>query len=310
MAFFDLCHKDEFSASLVYEEIPGYYTFNIQNGTFQQRRRELWNKFKDHFMEDYIRDFQRHYPEADINAQLENFSNLVLFALQDVLLSIGSNTFPHYDLPSPQAIDGIVENLNREYFEQSNSDPVELQQNRRAHSADSEFSKILLDVGEGKCPEVNSTHDIELPTGLCQVISDTETLIHSIYDVHNLNIKEDSWLCESSILAPINDQITVLNQLMLDKIPGKSQTYLSTNTVCNPDEAVNYPREFLSSISVPGLPPHKLELKIGVPFILLRNLNPPKLCNGTRQRVVSLQKNVIEGRVISECGKGEIVYIP
>ncbi|GFY63906.1 ATP-dependent DNA helicase [Trichonephila inaurata madagascariensis] len=138
----------------------------------------------------------------------------------------------------------------------------------RAHSADSEFSKVLLDVGERKCPEVNSTHDIELSIGLCQVVADSETLIHSIYDdVHDLNIKEDSWLCERSILAPINDQVIVLNQRMLDKIPGESQTYLSINTVCN------YPTEFLNSIIVPGLPPHKIDLKIGVPFILLRNLN-------------------------------------
>ncbi|GFT18620.1 ATP-dependent DNA helicase [Trichonephila clavipes] len=176
----------------------------------------------------------------------------------------------------------------------------------RAHSADSEFSKILLDVGEGKCPEVNSTHDIELTTGLCQVVVDTETLIHSIYDdVHDLNIKADSWLRERSILATINDQVSLLNQRMLDKIPGESQTYISINTVCNPDEVVNYPTEFLNSISVPGLPPHKLELKICVPFILLRNLNPPKLCNGTRAvSSVIAKKNVIEGRIISGCGKG------
>ncbi|GFY45907.1 ATP-dependent DNA helicase [Trichonephila inaurata madagascariensis] len=74
----------------------------------------------------------------------------------------------------------------------------------RAHSADSELDKILLDVREEKCPEVNSTPDVELPTGLCQVVVDTETLLLSIYDdVHDLNIKEDSWLCERSILAPI-----------------------------------------------------------------------------------------------------------
>ncbi|GFU44110.1 ATP-dependent DNA helicase [Trichonephila clavipes] len=119
---------------------------------------------------------------------------------------------------------------------------LNLKENRRAHSADSEFSKILLDVGEGKCPEVNSTHDIELPTNICQVVVDTESSLHSIYDdVHDLNIKEDSWLCERSILAPINDQVSVLNQRMLDKIPGESQTYLFINTVCHPDEAVNYP---------------------------------------------------------------------
>ncbi|GFY37375.1 ATP-dependent DNA helicase, partial [Trichonephila inaurata madagascariensis] len=63
---------------------------------------------------------------------------------------------------------------------------------------------------------------MELPTGLCQIVADTETLIHSIYDyIHDLNIKEDSWLCERSILAPVKDQVTVLNQCMLDKIPGE-----------------------------------------------------------------------------------------
>ncbi|GFT67745.1 ATP-dependent DNA helicase [Trichonephila clavipes] len=44
-----------------------------------------------------------------------------------------------------------------------------LKENMREHSADSDFSKILLDVGEGKRPEVTSTPDIELPTGLFQI---------------------------------------------------------------------------------------------------------------------------------------------
>ncbi|GFX33216.1 ATP-dependent DNA helicase [Trichonephila clavipes] len=103
-------------------------------------------------MEDYVRDFQRHYPDADINAQLENFSNRVLFALQDVLLSIGGNTLPHYGLPSTQAIDGIVENLNREYFEHTNFDPVELQrminQNKpRLNKEQNQVYRLLTESG-------------------------------------------------------------------------------------------------------------------------------------------------------------------
>ncbi|GFW06067.1 ATP-dependent DNA helicase [Trichonephila clavipes] len=93
----------------------------------------------------------------------------------------------------------------------------------RAHSANLGFNKILLDVVEEKRPQVNSTHDIELATDLCQVVADIETLVHSIYyDVHDLNIKESSWFSEKSILALINDQVTVLNQRMLGKIPGES----------------------------------------------------------------------------------------
>ncbi|GFX45421.1 ATP-dependent DNA helicase [Trichonephila clavipes] len=94
---------------------------------------------------------------------------------------------------------------------------------------------------------------------------------------------------------------------MLDKIPGESQPYLSINTISNPNEVVNYPTEFSNSIILPGLPLHKLELKIDVSIIRLCNLNPPKLCNGNKLRVVSLQRNVKENRVKSEVGLLKIV---
>lgn len=89
-----------------------------------------------------------------------------------------------------------------------------------------------------------------------------------------------------------------------------SQKYTSINSVCEQDDAVHYPIEYLNSIAAPGLPPHELKLKIGIPVILLRNLHPPKLCNGTRLRVVSLQNHVIEATILTGCGSGENIFIP
>ena len=62
------------------------------------------------------------------------------------------------------------------------------------------------------------------------------------------------------------------------------------DTVMNQDEVVKYPTEFLNSLDLPGIPPHILILKIGVPIILLRNINPPQLCNGTRLSLKKFEK--------------------
>ena len=75
-------------------------------------------------------------------------------------------------------------------------------------------------------------------------------------------------------------------------------------------KAVNYPFEFLHTIDLPGLPPHKLHLKPGVPIMLLRNLDPPKLCNGTRMLVKNLRQHVIEAVILDGPFKKEHVFIP
>jgi hypothetical protein len=67
----------------------------------------------------------------------------------------------------------------------------------------------------------------------------------------------------------------------------------------NQDEVVKYPNEFLNSLDLPGMPPHVLTLKFGVPFIILRNTDSPWFCNGTRGLMKKLMNKIIEATILN-----------
>jgi ATP-dependent DNA helicase PIF1 len=63
-------------------------------------------------------------------------------------------------------------------------------------------------------------------------------------------------------------------------------------------------------LDLPGKPPHNLQLKVGSPVILLRNLNSLRLCNGTRLVIKKLMKNVIEAIILNGKFQGENIVLP
>ena len=59
------------------------------------------------------------------------------------------------------------------------------------------------------------------------------------------------------------------------KLPGNVYTYNSVDSVdINEDRTDHIPQEFLRSQMPSRLPPSRLNLKVGAPIILLRNLYP------------------------------------
>uniref|UniRef100_A0A0L8GV44 ATP-dependent DNA helicase n=1 Tax=Octopus bimaculoides TaxID=37653 RepID=A0A0L8GV44_OCTBM len=129
--------------------------------------------------------------------------------------------------------------------------------------ADRTFPKQLLDVGNG-----------------------------TSIDVKDGRATTD-WPKTCAVLAPKNVAIDDLNIKILEQLPGVCHIYNSIDTVLNIDEAVNYPVEFLNSPTSTGLPPHNLHLEIRAPVMLLRNLDPPKLCNGTRLIIKNVMLTIL-----------------
>ncbi|GFV59955.1 ATP-dependent DNA helicase [Trichonephila clavipes] len=144
------------------------------------------------------------------------------------------------------------------------------------------FSEQLLHIGNGKIELQLNTQCIKLPDNFCTVVQDKNELIQSIFpDILN-NYLNHEWLSQRAILAAKNVDVDEINFQIQQLLPGDLMSFKSIDTVVDENESVNFPIEFLNSLDIPGMPPHNLRLKIGSPIILLRNLNPPQLCNGTR----------------------------
>lgn len=99
---------------------------------------------------------------------------------------------------------------------------------------------------------------------------------------------------DNVILCPLNSSVNAINDMIIDEIPGQSTTYTSIDSSLSEDGQATYPVEFLNTVNIGSLPPHKLKLKVGTPIIVLRNINHPIMVNGTRAIVSRLHRNTIE----------------
>ncbi len=86
------------------------------------------------------------------------------------------------------------------------------------------------------------------------------------------------YLMQRNILAPKNIDVDEVNNAILEL-----HMYLSANSLTPTKEGASvaarvsmdslYPVEFLNTLQFSGIANHELELKVGVPILLLRNLN-------------------------------------
>lgn len=175
-----------------------------------------------------------------------------------------------------------------------------------ADDAVGDFAIKLLQVGNGLLDK-DSYNQIQLPFTTIQ--TEEEFIMRVFPDLHNLHT-DINWLSSRAILAAKNESVNEINSRLLNRLPGEIILYNSVDTICSQDEVTNYPTEFLNSLEPPGTPPHSLFLKLGAPIMLLRNLDPPKLCNGTRLTIKNMMPHVLEATIMSGKYAGLHCFIP
>ncbi|XP_014783985.1 uncharacterized protein LOC106879068 [Octopus bimaculoides] len=140
--------------------------------------------------------------------------------------------------------------------------------------------------------------------------SSRDDLCSAVYPNLTTEYIKPNWLPDRAIIAPTNAAANTFDYDLLSQLPSQERCYRLVDTVTDLDQVIQFPTEFLNFQDSPGLPPHELHLKVGCPVILLRNLNAPKLCNGTRLVVKQMMDYVVEAQIISRHGKNATVFIP
>ncbi|GKC81940.1 DNA helicase [Tanacetum coccineum] len=185
------------------------------------------------------------------------------------------------------------------------------------------FAQWLLDTRNGHIgtpdqSDPENTSWVDIPEEYC-IPNDSHgisRLINFIYDDDTLYNPSAAKLHEKAIVCSKNDVADVINAKILSLLPGASRVYISYDDAIphghdGGEVEMLYPKEYLNTLPFLGSPPHKLELKVSTPILLLRNVNiVGGLCNGTRLIVTQLLPKVIKAQIITGTRVSQKVFLP
>jgi hypothetical protein len=180
---------------------------------------------------------------------------------------------------------------------------------------DRRYAQWLQEMGHGL--HTTPAGIINLPPHLRCPQNTVQSLINMLYpNIAEENSLTDAYFLERTILSARNDDVDELNAMLLNRMPGEKKLFQSSDSVeqkAGEDEIDEdaYTVETLNAINLAGLPLSKLELKVGCPLMILRNLDSPNgVCNGTRAVLTKAGIRVLEVRILGGDFAGQTALIP
>ena len=175
------------------------------------------------------------------------------------------------------------------------------------------FGRWLLQIGHS---QISDEHNkIEIPHDIHS--KDIDSLQDFVYpNLNSIPPPSPEYFLNRMILSPRNSDVNDVNEALLKKMSGNVKTYYSVDEVIHEpggddDNHLPITPEFLRSIRSSSLPPGELNIKIGCPLILMRNLSPSDgLCNGTRMIVIGMTERVLQVQLLGGDHNGQVAFIP
>jgi len=163
-----------------------------------------------------------------------------------------------------------------------------LTQNMRVFPEEIEFTKFLLDIGDGTLNDSND--NIQIPE--CCIAPIDANIVEDIYG-DLIRKKEFVKMSKCAILSARNIDVDEINKKVVELLDiANERIYTSVDSAVNNDngdigEALL--PEYLNSLSPSSLPPHELRLRPHCIIMLIRHLSINEgLCNGTRLMIIEL----------------------
>ena len=184
-------------------------------------------------------------------------------------------------------------------------------------AAEGNFARWQLEVGQGR--HTDEEGNISLPGNFKCAENIVASLIDTIYPgIGTPNLPNpEQYFSECTILSCLNTEVDSLNAQVLRRFPGDAQVFSSADSIPTSEQSgeddpmLNYSVEYLNSINCSGLPLARLELKLGCPIMVLRNLDAAHgICNGSRGIITRMRSRVLEVKLLTGDLAGQKVFIP
>ena len=185
--------------------------------------------------------------------------------------------------------------------------------NTSSKKAVQEFSELLLEIGDGRLQTYDTLGEnkIKVPDNMVSKSENINQFVEEIYDDLENNYKKKDYLSGRCILTPFNKHCELINNICLSKIPGEEKVYSSWDYTKYEEKRLSYSMKTLNNCKDNSLPAHKIKLKVGIPIILIRNINQRRgECNGTRCVVTKLLDHIIQAQILEGDYKGKFILIP
>ncbi len=146
------------------------------------------------------------------------------------------------------------------------------------------FDQWTVSIGDGLANNSNGVVDIPQDM-LLEIRPNTEAnkkaeedsmkeFCSTVFPDLPRNLACDGWLDGRSMLAPTNKEVDTFNDLMETWVPGVTNKLSSADALEDYRDVMRFKTEYLNTLCPNGFPRHNINLKPGMPLMLLHNISP------------------------------------